>query len=120
MIEPVVAGMASSFEVTAKATDIYNDLIQRRASRSVYTQCISWYRSGGDGKITSIFPGPLTLLWWWLRSPVWKDYKVVGGDRLAKQRRWATIRHLIAVVFFSISMAWLLFDMGTLPTIFRI
>jgi hypothetical protein len=113
MIEPIIAGTASSFEVTTEATDAYNDLIQRRASRSVYTQCVSWYRSGGDGKVSSVFPGPLTLLWWWLRSPVWKDYKVVGGDRLAKRRRWATIRNLIGVVSFSVSVTWLLSNRGT-------
>jgi hypothetical protein len=29
-------------------------------------------RTGGDGKVYSIFPGPLTLFWWWLRTSIWK------------------------------------------------
>ena len=66
LIKPVIQGMASSFEVRAEATDTYNDVIHSQLSHSVYTQCVSWYCTGRDGKIYSIFPEPLTLFWWWL------------------------------------------------------
>jgi hypothetical protein len=95
LIKPVIQGMASSFEVRAEATDTYNDVIHSWLSHSVYTRCVSWYRTGGDGKIYSIFPGPLTLFWWWLRTPIWKDYRAVGAERKATHRWWAIIRKVI-------------------------
>ncbi|KAJ7612215.1 FAD/NAD-binding domain-containing protein [Roridomyces roridus] len=78
-IEPLLAGAASSFEVTHAATDRYNNTIQRMLARSVHTTCTSWYRVGGTGRITNIFPGPGTLFWWWTRRVKWSDYKVVGA-----------------------------------------
>jgi len=108
LIEPVIKGTASSFEVKEEATDKYNDMIQYRLSRSVFTQCVSWYRAGGDGKVSSIFPGPLTLFWWWLRSPVWKDYKAVGAERWVKQRRVARIRQFVGFISLSVFSTWLL------------
>jgi hypothetical protein len=94
LIKPVIEGTTSSFEVKAEATDAYNDVIYSRLSHFVYTQCVSWYRAGGDGKVSGIFPGPLTLFWWWLRTPIWKDYRAVGAARRTKQRWW-TIRKLV-------------------------
>ncbi|KAJ7753397.1 hypothetical protein DFH07DRAFT_513475 [Mycena maculata] len=46
-------------------------------SRSVHMSCM-WYRTGGGGKISSIFPGagPSGLFWLWTRPPRWSDYKV--------------------------------------------
>lgn len=108
LIEPVIKGTVSSFEVKEEATDKYNDMIQYRLSRSVFTQCVSWYRAGGDGKVSSIFPGPLTLFWWWLRSPVWKDYKAVGAERWVKQRRVARIRQFVGFISLSVFSTWLL------------
>jgi hypothetical protein len=108
LIEPVILQTASSFEVTAEATDKYNEVIQSRLSRSIYMQCVSWYRAGGDGKVTSIFPGPLTLFWWWLRSPVWKDYKAVGAEKWAKQRRWAKLRKFVGLISCAVLWIWLL------------
>jgi len=107
LIEPVIRGAASSFEVKTEATNKYNDMIQNRLSRSVFAQCVSWYRTGGDGKISSLFPGPLILFWWWLRSPVWTDYKVVGAEAWARQRRWSKIRKVVALVSLSASAALL-------------
>ncbi|KZP31875.1 hypothetical protein FIBSPDRAFT_944502 [Athelia psychrophila] len=85
MIAPVLYGAASSFSVTPAACDAYNAKIRRRLEGSVLTQCVSWYRAeGGTGKVTSVFPGPITLFWWWMRKPVWGDYEVMGGERWRK------------------------------------
>ncbi|KAL4260335.1 FAD-binding Monooxygenase Superfamily protein [Pleurotus pulmonarius] len=80
LIAPVLSGKAKSFEVTHEATDAYNKKIQSRLSRSVFVHCNSWYRKGGDGIISSIFPGSQTRQWWWLRAPVWKHYSVITAE----------------------------------------
>ncbi|KDQ34170.1 hypothetical protein PLEOSDRAFT_1031458 [Pleurotus ostreatus PC15] len=99
LIAPVLADKAKSFEVTPEATDSYNENIQARLARSVFVHCNSWYRKGGDGIISSIFPGSQTRFWWWLRAPVWCHYRVVtpkshvhdsyviGGDVWKQQQK---------------------------------
>ncbi|KAJ7494237.1 hypothetical protein B0H11DRAFT_929851 [Mycena galericulata] len=77
MIEPVIAGDISSFEVTAEATNDYNRNIQARLKGFIWSKCSSWYRTGDNGKIHTLFPGPMTLFWWWMRRPNWTHYKVL-------------------------------------------
>ncbi|KAJ6500883.1 FAD/NAD-P-binding domain-containing protein [Mycena sanguinolenta] len=77
-VKPILDGVVSTFEVSSEATDRYNDWIHDRLSRSVHMSCTSWYRVGGTGKISSIFPGSGTLFWWCTRKPRWSDYKVSG------------------------------------------
>ncbi|TFK40444.1 hypothetical protein BDQ12DRAFT_648979 [Crucibulum laeve] len=81
LVKSIVDGNISSFEVTTKATEAYNDKIQARLSKSVFMHCISWYRLGGEGRVTSMFPGPGMLFWWWLRRPQWNHYMIIGLDR---------------------------------------
>jgi hypothetical protein len=95
LVQPVLEQEVSSFEVTPEATDAYNTRIQGRISRSVFPHCLSWYRKGGDGKVTSIFPGPGLLFWWWLRQPNWNHYKAVGAERWARQMHLAGNRRLL-------------------------
>ncbi|KAF7359004.1 hypothetical protein MSAN_01241100 [Mycena sanguinolenta] len=76
LIKPILNGSISSVDVKPSATDAYNDVIQARLSRSVFVECTSWYRAGGDGKVTSTFPGPMFLFGWWVRRPKWEDYNV--------------------------------------------
>ena len=57
LIKPILAQKVTSLEIKVDATDAYNDKIQARLSRSVFPHCNSWYRVGGEGKITNIFPG---------------------------------------------------------------
>jgi len=57
MIKPILENRVRSVEVTSTATDAYNEKIQLRLSKTVFTQCLSWYRVGGAGKITNAFPG---------------------------------------------------------------
>ncbi|KAK7022100.1 hypothetical protein R3P38DRAFT_2959366 [Favolaschia claudopus] len=93
-VKPILSNLVSSFTVTPRATDDYNELIQRRLARSVWVECVSWYRIGGDGKISSIFPGPMMLFAWWLRKPRWSDYVVEAPptgewERKVRRERWA-------------------------------
>lgn len=89
MIAPVLSGTASSFTLRPAAYDAYNAMIQRRLAGSVLTRCVMWYRlGGGTGKVAGVFPGPVTLFWWWMWKPVWGDYDVVGGERWRSERNW--------------------------------
>jgi hypothetical protein len=88
LVRPIIEQKASSFEVTPEATDAYNTKIQARISGSVFPHCFSWYRSGYNGKVASVFPGPALLFWWWLLRPNWNDYTAVGvsSDFTRRQR----------------------------------
>jgi hypothetical protein len=78
LLAPVRSGALTSVVPTEAATDKYNDMLQARLDNSVWTQCASWYRVGARGRIFSTFPGPLVLLWWWLRKPRWDDFEIQG------------------------------------------
>lgn len=89
LLKPILAHKITSLTPKSLATDKYNDILQYRLGASIYTSCISWYRSGptGEGKIWSQFPGPIVLFWWWLRfGPFWGDYDVVG--RKGEVMKW--------------------------------
>ncbi|KAI0052204.1 FAD/NAD-P-binding domain-containing protein [Auriscalpium vulgare] len=87
LMKPVLSGDLASFEPTAAASDAYNSHLQRRLDASVWTQCASWYRVGAQGRIFSVFPGPVALFWWWLRAPRWGDYTLTGKGKAAWERR---------------------------------
>lgn len=107
LLEPVLRGTASSFEVTPKATDDYNDKIHRKLAQTVFTHCISWYRTGGEGKVSSIFPGTAFLFYWYLRRPKWDHYIAIGAEKWDRQRRrarllrWICLASLVPVVIWS-------------------
>ncbi|PPQ99174.1 hypothetical protein CVT24_009265 [Panaeolus cyanescens] len=86
LIKPILERRIPSIEVKEKATDEYNETIQKRLSKSVFTQCLSWYRVGQKGKITNIFPGSGVGFWLLLRKPDWTHYHVATGDTQA--HRW--------------------------------
>jgi cation diffusion facilitator CzcD-associated flavoprotein CzcO len=93
LVKPILDGLVSSMTVTPRATDAYNDLIHKRLSRSVFMDCISWYRTGGgEGKVSSIFPGPMFLFGWWIRRPKWEDYNVKAAtnqwERRVRSEKW--------------------------------
>ncbi|KAL0947913.1 hypothetical protein HGRIS_010547 [Hohenbuehelia grisea] len=98
LIKPVLEGKVSSFEVQDEPTDAYNEKIQNRLSKSVFVQCQSWYRKGGDGINNSIFPGSQFRFWWWLRRPNWSHYTVVNGSAWLQERRAAKQRTVMAVI----------------------
>jgi hypothetical protein len=87
-IKPIVRGLVSTFEVTTGATDAYNEFIHARLARSVFIGCLSWYRSGGDGKVSSIFPGTMMLYAWWMRRPRWSDYRIKATNQWERELRY--------------------------------
>ncbi|PFH53522.1 hypothetical protein AMATHDRAFT_54678 [Amanita thiersii Skay4041] len=95
LIKPVLENKVSSFEVKAAAADEYNEKIHNKLASSVFVQCVSWYRTGGNGKITNIFPGPAMLFWWWLRKPIWNHYVAFNGQKWQAERRAHTRTFLI-------------------------
>ncbi|KAJ7689782.1 hypothetical protein B0H17DRAFT_1065875 [Mycena rosella] len=109
-VKPILGGVVSSFEVTPTATDRYNKRIQEMLSRSVHTSCTSWYRTGGDGPISSIFPGPGILFWWWTRRPQWDDYCVDAAStpRWNSIVRWRKIKMFVFRALYLLLPVWLL------------
>ncbi|KAI9439246.1 FAD/NAD-P-binding domain-containing protein [Lactarius indigo] len=98
LLAPVRSGALTSVVPTDTATDKYNDMLQVRLNNSVWTQCTSWYRTGARGRIFSTFPGPLVLLWWWLRKPRWDDFEVEGpGADEWRRRHESSARKMWAV-----------------------
>ncbi|KAF7360618.1 hypothetical protein MVEN_00793500 [Mycena venus] len=87
-VKPILKGLVASFDVTPRATDAYNELIQARLARSVWVQCVSWYRAGGEGKVSSIFPGPMFLYAWWMHAVRWEDYKVNPTSANWERKIW--------------------------------
>jgi hypothetical protein len=78
LFEPLRSGTLKSVVPSDAATERYNDMLQERLKDMAWSQCASWYRVGKRGRIVTTFPGPLVLLWWWLRKPCWEDYEVEG------------------------------------------
>ncbi|KAK0229195.1 hypothetical protein EDD85DRAFT_851939 [Armillaria nabsnona] len=102
LIKPILQGHVSSINVTDEATDAYNEKIHARLAESVFVDCASWYRKGSDGKVSSIFPGPGFLFWWWLRKVDWSHYKVTAlGSWYHSSRRGPHTTQL-ALVFIGI------------------
>ncbi|KAF8143749.1 FAD/NAD-binding domain-containing protein [Mycena galopus ATCC 62051] len=96
LVKPILDGLVSSMTVTTRATDAYNDLLDKRLSRSVFMDCVSWYRTGGgEGKVSSIFPGPMFLFGWWVRRPKWEDYNVKATtnewERKVRFEKWMAL-----------------------------
>jgi hypothetical protein len=80
--------MLKSVAPTDAATDRYNDMLEERLRDTVWSQCASWYRVGGRGRIGT-FPGPVVLFWWWLRRIRWEDYEIGGPGVEEWRRRYA-------------------------------
>ncbi|KAJ6613685.1 hypothetical protein B0H10DRAFT_2047523 [Mycena sp. CBHHK59/15] len=99
-VKPILDGLVHTFDVTAEATNDYNDKIHARLARSVFVGCVSWYRSGSDGKVSSIFPGPMMLYWWWLRQPQWSDYRVMATHGWDRQLRSERLKRLFSPTFY--------------------
>ncbi|KAF8961837.1 hypothetical protein BDZ97DRAFT_1827382 [Flammula alnicola] len=87
LIQPILERKVLSLEVSVEATDEYNEKLHSQLSKSVFTQCLSWYRIGGTGKVTNAFPSSATVFWLWLRRPDWYHYWGVGADKWLKEQR---------------------------------
>jgi hypothetical protein len=111
LLKPVRSGVLTSVAPTDEATDRYNNMLQERLKDSVWSQCASWYRVGGSKRITSTFPGPLVLLWWWLRRLRWEDHEIEGPGAEAWRRRharWSRKRLIVTLAFGVFLSAFLL------------
>jgi hypothetical protein len=98
LLEPLRAGLLKSVAPTDIATDRYNDMLQERLQDTVWSQCASWYRVGGRGRIASTFPGPLVLFRWWLRRIRWEDYEIKGPGVEEWRRRHAQRSYKLLLV----------------------
>lgn len=101
IIKPIIEGNAKSFMVREDITNKYNTWLQGRLSRSVWTECISYYQAGRNSKtrITATFPGPVTLFWWLARKPRWEEFEAVGAERWVAQRRFARVKSRVLLFF---------------------
>lgn len=111
LLEPLRAGLLETVAPTDEATDRYNDMLQERLQDTVWSQCASWYRVGGQGRINSTFPGPLVLLWWWLRRIRWDDYEIDGpgvDEWRRRQSRWSRKSMLVPGLLVTLAFAVLL------------
>ncbi|KAG8719460.1 hypothetical protein FRC08_002774 [Ceratobasidium sp. 394] len=116
LIEPVIRGKAKSFSPKPSATRAYNEWIQDKLSRTVWTSCISWYHAGEtrQGKLISTWPGTQAYFWWMLRKPVWADYETVGGEKWVRRRKYAAVFRTVleALVAGAGLGAWILIRTG--------
>jgi len=97
LTKPILERKILSIEVKKSAAEAYNSKIHSLLNSSVFTSCMSWYRVGGDGKVSTIFPGSGVRFWMLLRKPNWADYFGVGVDRwiskqIFRQRLWRTLQ----------------------------
>jgi hypothetical protein len=104
LLAPLRAGVLKSVAPTDAATDRYNDMLQERLEDTVWSQCASWYRAGGRGRIVSTFPGPLVLFWWWLRRVRWEDYEIDGPGPGVKEWRRRHARRSYRVLFVKVAL----------------
>ncbi|EGO21875.1 putative monooxygenase [Serpula lacrymans var. lacrymans S7.9] len=81
LIKPVIDGHVSSYEVTSQASDDYNQGLQDKLTRSVFMQCVSWFRTDGTGKVFSPFPGTATPN---IVPKVQFAIKIIGGTLNSK------------------------------------
>lgn len=108
LVKPVLDGLVMAFTVKADATDAYNSKLQERLSRSVHTQCYSWQRTGGIGKVFNPFPWAVTLWWWWLRRPNWAHYTAIDGEKWARKRMMERMFGVMKVSAFALlSLAYI-------------
>lgn len=97
LMQPVLQHAVRAVGVSRAACGAYNAALQRRLAASTFAACASYYRAGRTGTNFVIFPGPMGLLWWWARAPVWSRYELVGGAAWVRARRRRTLVRLVLV-----------------------
>ncbi|TCD65366.1 hypothetical protein EIP91_002764 [Steccherinum ochraceum] len=106
LLEPVLKGWASSFDVTKKAADKYNTYLHNRLRDSIWSGCASWYRVGSEGRITGVWPGAIWTQWWWLRKVTWSDYKGQGAEQWARRQRYTRLISLVKNACWVLVFLW--------------
>lgn len=116
LVAPVIEGLVSSFTVKHQPADEWNAKIQARLARSVFPDCLSWYRSGKDGKVTSVFPGGAPLFWWWMRKTHFEHYDAVASQdwykQLKREKRIKVTKLVVAGLSAVAFGAWLAHEFG--------
>lgn len=113
MIKPVLSKQVSAFNVKHAPTDEYNEKIHARLGKSVFMGCSSWYRRGGNGKVSSIFPGAGSVFYLWLRRVNWSDYEVIGrGDAWMKRAKRKGLAHWLSFFLLPVALLAALFLTG--------
>ena len=104
LIKPVLDGEAKSIQVTEEATEDYNAWLLGRLSKSVWTECNSYYQIDGrkQSKIIGTFPlaGPVTLFWWLTRT-----FHGVAAEAWEKQRGQNTMKKWSCLAVFPMVVA---------------
>ena len=99
LIKPILHREISAIAIKREVCNAYNEMIQRRLAKMSYAHCTSYYRVDMTGDNILMFPGPMGLLWWWSREPVWSLYELVGGEAWMRvRRRRRLIRSLLLPV----------------------
>ncbi|KAF8583212.1 4-hydroxyacetophenone monooxygenase [Ramaria rubella] len=80
IIEPLINGYASEFEVKHEAENKYLESLREASSNRVWNTCQSWYVAGGRN--STLYPWSQIYLWWRSLYPRWSDwdYKVVVSN----------------------------------------
>ncbi|KAI0791718.1 hypothetical protein C8Q75DRAFT_805325 [Abortiporus biennis] len=101
LIQPIVDGEVSSFEPTEEATEAHNKIIQSKLEKSIWAAgCASWYHRADSTKIHTNYPGSHTSFMWAMRKPIFKDFKIVNGDKWFRRRKSSrTIRFITVTLF---------------------
>lgn len=118
LIKPVVRNLASSFELKLEEHNKFNKELQRKLSLSVWSGCVSWYRSGYTGKVVSLWPGTMTEFWWKARTPIWSHYKVVGGGKWSRRQRVGKVLHTLGFIGAIFGLVWVRNNRNVLNPLF--
>ncbi|KAG8762750.1 hypothetical protein FRC11_007880 [Ceratobasidium sp. 423] len=108
LFKSVIEGKVGSIVPRADSTRKFNDWVQYSLKGHVWPSCHSWYRKDGGGKITSLWPGGNTHLWWSFRKPNWKDYEAIGV------KNWAWKQQLFEIVTSALQLGLLAAGAGAL------
>lgn len=78
----------SSIEVTAGATDDYNEHLHTYLERTVWTRgCRSWYKRGTvDGPVVAIYGGTSFHFMEAIKNPRWEDFEMRRGEAGRRNR----------------------------------
>jgi len=83
LLQPIIEGKYSTFEVTAEANEAYNAKVQERLnspSLPFRTAPDGWYRVGQTGRIAAIYPGSALEYWLTNINVKWSDLTLRRKD----------------------------------------
>lgn len=105
LIKPILRHEITTVSIKRDVCNAYNEMIQQRLAETTFTGCMSYYRFGMSGTNFVIFPGPMGLLWWWARKPVWSRYELAGSEVWLRARRRRNLIKTILLLVGLLTMA---------------